>query len=317
MPRRSRPVSRRRPTAGSRRSARCRTRRRRSTSPGVLAAIRAAAAASGSPVELLAYGAVTVGSRAARRSRRSASWPMPGVVGFSDDGAPVRSAAILRQRARLRRRARPADRRPPRGRHPDRGRRGERRARRHGARAARLAGGGRGGGRRARPRDPRRRRRRRAGRAAAPHPRLDGGVRWTSSGAPRRAGLPVTCDVTPHHLALTDEWVAGRAPVRLGGVDRDGGPVARRGARRRAVRVVAARQPAAADAGRRARLPGRPRRRHGRRDRHRPRAAHRGRQGGRVRPGGERDQRHRDGARAGARRGRRRAAAARPRRSRR
>jgi dihydroorotase len=22
-------------------------------------------------------------------------------------------------------------------------------------------------------------------------------------------GLPVTCDVTPHHLALTDEWVAG------------------------------------------------------------------------------------------------------------
>ena len=26
---------------------------------------------------------------------------------------------------------------------------------------------------------------------------------------PRRQGLPVTCDVTPHHLALTDEWVAG------------------------------------------------------------------------------------------------------------
>jgi dihydroorotase len=25
----------------------------------------------------------------------------------------------------------------------------------------------------------------------------------------RAAGLPVTCDVTPHHLALTDEWVAG------------------------------------------------------------------------------------------------------------
>ena len=25
----------------------------------------------------------------------------------------------------------------------------------------------------------------------------------------RAGGLPVTCDVTPHHLALTDEWVAG------------------------------------------------------------------------------------------------------------
>ena len=22
-------------------------------------------------------------------------------------------------------------------------------------------------------------------------------------------GLPGTCDVTPHHLALTDEWIAG------------------------------------------------------------------------------------------------------------
>jgi dihydroorotase len=25
----------------------------------------------------------------------------------------------------------------------------------------------------------------------------------------KAAGLPVTCDVTPHHLTLTDEWVAG------------------------------------------------------------------------------------------------------------
>jgi dihydroorotase len=25
----------------------------------------------------------------------------------------------------------------------------------------------------------------------------------------RAAGLPVSCDVTPHHLALTDEWIAG------------------------------------------------------------------------------------------------------------
>src|SRR5207247_11095418 len=25
----------------------------------------------------------------------------------------------------------------------------------------------------------------------------------------KAAGLPVTCDVTPHHLALSDEWLAG------------------------------------------------------------------------------------------------------------
>ncbi len=25
----------------------------------------------------------------------------------------------------------------------------------------------------------------------------------------KAAGLPVTCDVTPHHLALTDDWLAG------------------------------------------------------------------------------------------------------------
>jgi dihydroorotase len=27
--------------------------------------------------------------------------------------------------------------------------------------------------------------------------------------AAKAAGLPVTCDVTPHHLALADEWIAG------------------------------------------------------------------------------------------------------------
>src|SRR6185295_14142654 len=25
----------------------------------------------------------------------------------------------------------------------------------------------------------------------------------------KAVGLPVTCDVTPHHLALSDEWLAG------------------------------------------------------------------------------------------------------------
>ncbi len=63
--------------------------------PGVLAQVRAAGAASGSPVELLAHGAVTVG-RAGERLAALGELADAGVVGFSDDGAPVRSASILR-----------------------------------------------------------------------------------------------------------------------------------------------------------------------------------------------------------------------------
>ena len=63
--------------------------------PGVLALVRAAASASGSPVELLAHGAVTVG-RAGETLAALGELADAGVVGFSDDGAPVRSATILR-----------------------------------------------------------------------------------------------------------------------------------------------------------------------------------------------------------------------------
>ncbi len=63
--------------------------------PGVLAAIRAAAALSGSPVELLAHGAVTVG-RAGEMLAALGELADAGVVGFSDDGSPVGSAQVLR-----------------------------------------------------------------------------------------------------------------------------------------------------------------------------------------------------------------------------
>ncbi|HEV7604070.1 MAG TPA: amidohydrolase family protein, partial [Candidatus Limnocylindrales bacterium] len=63
--------------------------------PGVLAGVRAAAVASGSPVELLAYGAVTVGRRGEQLAALG-ELADAGVVGFSDDGSPVRSAPILR-----------------------------------------------------------------------------------------------------------------------------------------------------------------------------------------------------------------------------
>ena len=135
---------------------------------------------------------------------------MPASSGFSDDGSPVRSAPDPAGRAGLRRRARAADRRPRRGPDADRRRRGERGfvATVLGLRGWPVAAEDAGG--RARPRGPRRRRAR-----TCPGARLHlthlstAGALDLVRAARRRAGLPVTCDVTPHHLALTDEWVAG------------------------------------------------------------------------------------------------------------
>lgn len=38
----------------------------------------------------------------------------------------------------------------------------------------------------------------------------------------KASGLPVTCDVTPHHLALTDEWLAGARRWAWAAIDGDG-----------------------------------------------------------------------------------------------
>ena len=38
----------------------------------------------------------------------------------------------------------------------------------------------------------------------------------------KAAGLPVTCDVTPHHLALTDEWLAGARRWAWDAIEADG-----------------------------------------------------------------------------------------------
>ena len=38
----------------------------------------------------------------------------------------------------------------------------------------------------------------------------------------KAAGVPVTCDVTPHHLALTDEWVAGARRFAWDALDGEG-----------------------------------------------------------------------------------------------
>jgi dihydroorotase len=63
--------------------------------PGVVARVRSAAAASGSPIRVLVHGAVTVG-RAGDTLAALGELADAGVVGFSDDGSPVRSAALLR-----------------------------------------------------------------------------------------------------------------------------------------------------------------------------------------------------------------------------
>jgi dihydroorotase len=63
--------------------------------PSVVARIAAAAAGSGSPVRVLVYGTVTAG-RAGEQLAAIGELADAGVVGFSDDGAPIRSAALLR-----------------------------------------------------------------------------------------------------------------------------------------------------------------------------------------------------------------------------
>lgn len=63
--------------------------------PSVVARVEAAAAASGSPVRVLVYGTVSAG-RVGEQLAPLGELADAGVVGFSDDGAPVRSAALLR-----------------------------------------------------------------------------------------------------------------------------------------------------------------------------------------------------------------------------
>ena len=176
--------------------------------PGVFARVRAAAAASGSPVELLLHGAVTVG-RGGERLAALGELADAGAVGFSDDGSPVKSAVILRNALLyagmlgmpLFEHAEDAT--------LTAGRRGERGVRRRRSWASRAG--------RPRPRSPPQSGRSRCSRPCcpdAPGARLHLTHLSTAGSldAVRRAkaaGLPVTCDVTPHHLGFTDEWLAG------------------------------------------------------------------------------------------------------------
>ncbi|MFL5713451.1 MAG: dihydroorotase [Chloroflexota bacterium] len=175
--------------------------------PGVLAGIRAAALASGSPLELLAHGAVTAG-RGGERLAALGELADAGVVGFSDDGAPVRSAAILRSAL-----AYAGALGLPIVDHPEDAELTEGAEANDGVVATVL--GLRGWPSAA------------EAMAVARDLAVLADVHRDVPGArlhlthvstvealdlirrAKAARLPVTCDVTPHHLALTDEWVAG------------------------------------------------------------------------------------------------------------
>jgi len=187
--------------------------------PAVLARIRDAATASGSPVALLAHGAVSAG-RAGEQLAALGELADAGVVGFSDDGAPVRPALLRNALAYAGTLGLPIlehaeDPTLTTGAEANEG---------YVATVLGLRGWPV------------------AGEAAAvsaaiavladvvadvPTARLH--VTHVSTGAAieriraaRAAGLPVSCDVTPHHLAMTDEWVAGARRWAWEAVDGDG-----------------------------------------------------------------------------------------------
>ena len=175
--------------------------------PGVLAAVRGAASVSGSPVELLAYGAVTVG-RGGETLAALGELADAGVVGFSDDGAPVRSAAILRNALAY---AGAAD--LPIVDHPEDATQTEGAEANDGfiATILGLRGWPIAAEETAVARDlailaevardvP-------GARLHLTHVSTAGSLELVRRA--KAAGLPVTCDVTPHHIALTDEWIAG------------------------------------------------------------------------------------------------------------
>ncbi len=188
--------------------------------PSVLARVRAAALASGSPLELLAHGAVTVG-RAGETLAAMGELADAGVVGFSDDGSSVRSASILRNAL-----AYAGALGLPIVEHAEDHTLTEGSEMGDGVVATIL--GLRGW--------PVAAEFTAVARALAlladvvvdvPGARLH--LTHVSTGESldlirqaKARGLPVTCDVTPHHIALSDEWVAGARRFAWDAVDAEG-----------------------------------------------------------------------------------------------
>jgi len=188
--------------------------------PSVLARIRDAAAASGSPVFLLAHGCVSAG-RAGEQLAALGELADVGVVGFSDDGAPVRSASLFRNALAYAGMLglpiidHPEDATLTEGAEANEGLiatvlglRGWPAAAEAGAVARDLAiladvvrdvpGA----------------------RLHLTHLSTAGSLELVRAAKAR--GLPVTCDVTPHHLGFTEEWLAGARRWSWEALDADG-----------------------------------------------------------------------------------------------
>ncbi len=188
--------------------------------PGVLVRVAAAAAASGSAVELLAHGAVTVG-RAGERLAALGELADAGVVGFSDDGSPVRSAVILRNALLyagmlgLPIVEHAEDPTLTVGAEANEGLVATILGLKGWPAAAEIAAVERAIAILE------------SVRADAPGARLHL-THLSTAGAleavrrAKAAGLPVTCDVTPHHLGFTDEWLAGARRWAWDAVDAEG-----------------------------------------------------------------------------------------------
>jgi dihydroorotase len=175
--------------------------------PGVLERVLAAATRSGSPVELLVYGALTMG-RQGESLAALGELSDAGAIGFSDDGAPIRSSTILRSgllyAGMLGR---------PLIDHAEDSALTEGAEANDGLVATVLGLHGWPAAAESGP----------VGRGLAiladvlrdePRARLHFTHLSTAAALDlvrqaKAAGLPVTCDVTPHHLGLTDSWIAG------------------------------------------------------------------------------------------------------------
>lgn len=175
--------------------------------PGVLARICAASVASGSPLELLAHGAVTVG-RAGEQLAALGELADAGVVGFSEDGLPTRSGPILRAALAyagalgLPIVEHAEDETLTAGAEANEGYVATVLGLRGWPVAAEFTAVSRALALLA------------DARSDAPAARLhlthvSTGVSLELIRQAKDRGLPVTCDVTPHHLALSDEWLAG------------------------------------------------------------------------------------------------------------
>jgi dihydroorotase len=189
--------------------------------PGVLERVRSAARSSGSPVEVLAYGAVSAG-RGGEQLSAMGELADAGVIGYSDDGAPVRTGKLLRSALLYAGMLglpvidHAEDSELTSGAEANEG---------YVASILGLAGWPAAAEANAVSRDLAV-----LADALRDEPRARLHLTHVSTAEAldlvrraRAAGLPVTCDVTPHHLALTDEWVAGSRRWAWEALDRKGG----------------------------------------------------------------------------------------------